>query len=103
MKKGFHIILLLCLALSTMAQSTADSLQAVLENERNDSLRFDALYSLSAYYLDEEKVYRLYVCEECRCYLKAIDLRQVGRPVLFPVERLTTLNMDLAARQEGYQ
>jgi len=48
-------------------------------------------------------MYRLYVCQNCRRYLKAIDLRQVGRRILFPVERLKTLNMDLAARQEGYR
>lgn len=56
-----------------------------------------------SYYLDEKGVYRLYVCQNCQHYLKAIDLRQVGRPVLFPVERLKTLNMDLAARRQGYR
>jgi len=56
-----------------------------------------------SYYPDEKGVYRLYVCQNCRRYLKAIDLRQVGRRILFPVERLKTLNMDLAARQEGYR
>jgi hypothetical protein len=35
--------------------------------------------------------------------LKAIDLRQVGRQVLFPVERVTTVAMDVAAQEEGFQ
>jgi FdhE protein len=55
------------------------------------------------YYPSEDGVYRLYVCQECRRYLKTIDLRQVGRTVLLPVERVTTVAMDAAARQEGYR
>ncbi len=55
------------------------------------------------YYPSEDGVYRLYVCRECRRYLKTIDLRQVGRTVLLPVERVTTVAMDAAARQEGYR
>lgn len=55
-----------------------------------------------AYYPSEDNVYRLYVCQECRHYLKTLDLRQVKRVVLLPVERVTTVAMDAAARQEGY-
>jgi FdhE protein len=56
-----------------------------------------------SYYLGEDGVYRLYVCKACHRYLKAIDLRQVGRQVLFPVERVTTVAMDVAAQEEGYR
>jgi FdhE protein len=55
------------------------------------------------YYPSEDGVYRLYVCQECQRYLKTIDLRQAGRVVLLPVERVTTVAMDAAARQEGYR
>ena len=55
------------------------------------------------YYPGEDGVYRLYVCQVCHRYVKAIDLRKVGRQVLFPVERVTTVAMDVAAREEGYQ
>jgi FdhE protein len=55
-----------------------------------------------SYYLSEEEVYRLYVCQACRRYLKVLDLRKVGRQILFPVERITTVGMDVAARQQGY-
>ena len=55
------------------------------------------------YYPSEDGVYRLYVCQECERYLKMIDLRQVGRQILLPVERVTTVVMDAAARQEGYR
>jgi FdhE protein len=56
-----------------------------------------------SYYLGEDKRYRLYVCKACQRYLKALDLREVSREVLFPVERISTIGMDLAARQEGYR
>jgi FdhE protein len=56
-----------------------------------------------SYYLGEDEAYRLYVCNACRRYLKAIDLRKVGYQVLFPVERLKTVGMDVAAQQEGYR
>jgi formate dehydrogenase accessory protein FdhE len=55
-----------------------------------------------AYYPDQEGVYRLYVCNACQRYLKTIDLRQVdGRNLM--AEPIVTVNMDLAARQEGYR
>jgi FdhE protein len=54
------------------------------------------------YYPSEDGVYRLYVCQACRRYLKTIDLREVQREVTLPVERITTVAMDAAARAEGY-
>jgi FdhE protein len=56
-----------------------------------------------AYYPSEDGVYRLYVCQECRHYLKTIDLRETARAVVLPVERITTVAMDMAAQREGYQ
>jgi len=48
-----------------------------------------------AYFTNEDsRMYRLYVCEECRAYIKAIDLRRTGKEILLPLERLTTLDMD---------
>jgi FdhE protein len=54
------------------------------------------------YYPSDDGVYRLYVCQECRRYLKTIDLREVEGEALLPVERITTVAMDAAARSEGY-
>ncbi|RLC87753.1 MAG: hypothetical protein DRJ03_04950 [Chloroflexi bacterium] len=56
-----------------------------------------------AYYPSDDKVYRLYVCQECRRYLKTLDLREAKRAVLLPVERVVTVAMDAAAQQEGYR
>ena len=54
------------------------------------------------YYLSEDEVYRLYVCQVCHHYLKTIDMRQVARKVIPPVERIITVAMDVAAREAGY-
>jgi formate dehydrogenase maturation protein FdhE len=55
-----------------------------------------------AYYLSDDQVYRLNVCEQCRRYLKTIDLRQVAGERLLAAERVLTAAMDVAALQAGY-
>jgi FdhE protein len=58
-----------------------------------------------AYFTDEEEsyLYRLYVCEQCRTYIKAIDLRRTESEVLLPLERMMTLDMDRQAQEKGYK
>lgn len=55
------------------------------------------------YYLSEDEVYRLYVCQVCKHYLKAIDLRKATHKVVLAVEPLLTVAMDLAAQEQGYK
>ncbi|MGQ9626188.1 MAG: formate dehydrogenase accessory protein FdhE [Anaerolineae bacterium] len=55
------------------------------------------------YFPSEDGLYRLYVCDACKRYLKTIDLRQARRQVYLPVERLLTVSMDMAAQGEGYK
>ena len=55
-----------------------------------------------SYFTDDEGLYRLYICERCRHYLKAIDLRRVEREVLLPLERFLTLDIDHQAQEKGY-
>ncbi|HEX76609.1 MAG TPA: formate dehydrogenase accessory protein FdhE [Dehalococcoidia bacterium] len=55
-----------------------------------------------AYFTDDEGLYRLYVCEQCKHYLKTIDLRQAKSEVLIPLERMYTLDIDKQARELGY-
>ncbi len=55
-----------------------------------------------SYYSDESELYRLYVCEKCKSYLKAIDLRKSEGEVLMPLERVMTLDMDAQAAKYGY-
>ncbi len=56
-----------------------------------------------AYFTDDKGLYRLYVCEQCKHYLKAIDLRQAEAEVLFPLERFYTVDMDRQAQEQGYR
>jgi FdhE protein len=55
-----------------------------------------------AFFSDEEELYRLYVCERCKHYLKAIDLRKAKTEVLLPLERFYTLDLDSQAKERGY-
>jgi len=50
-----------------------------------------------AYFTDDKSLYRLYVCEKCRRYIKVIDLRQTEAEILLPLERILTLDMDRQA------
>ncbi len=56
-----------------------------------------------AYLTDEKELYRLYTCEQCQKYIKAIDLRRTAGEVLFPLERVLTLDMDRQANEAGYK
>ena len=58
-----------------------------------------------AYFTDEEEsyLYRLYVCEQCRTYIKAIDLRHTELEVLLPLERVMTLDIDKQGQEKGYR
>jgi FdhE protein len=55
-----------------------------------------------AYFIDDVGLYRLYVCEQCKRYLKAIDLRQAKSEILMPLERMLTMGMDAQAEEYGY-
>lgn len=54
------------------------------------------------YYPSDDHVYRLYVCELCKHYIKTIDLRVARKKVLLPVERIVTVAMDVAAQEKSY-
>ncbi|MBI4304165.1 MAG: formate dehydrogenase accessory protein FdhE [Chloroflexi bacterium] len=58
--------------------------------------------STLAYFTDDDGLYRLYVCDQCQHYLKAIDLRRANYEVLLPLERLLTMDIDVQARHENY-
>jgi FdhE protein len=53
-------------------------------------------------FTDEEELYRLHVCEQCKCYLKTIDLRKTEDEALLPLERFNTIDLDLQAKEYGY-
>jgi FdhE protein len=54
------------------------------------------------YLTDEKEVYRLYTCEKCRRYIKAVDLKNAGPEVIMPLLRILTIDMDSQAQEKGY-
>ena len=56
-----------------------------------------------AYYADKEGLYRLYTCQECRSYIKAVDLRKTSREKIPVLERVLTWEMDRQGVQEGFR
>lgn len=56
-----------------------------------------------AYFLSDERPYRLYVCSLCHCYIKAVDLRKTASEVLIPLEKILTLDLDRQAVGMGYR
>ncbi len=55
-----------------------------------------------SFFTDDEQLYRLYVCDHCKHYLKAIDLRKAKTEVLLPLERFYTMDLDSQAKERGY-
>lgn len=51
----------------------------------------------------EKKSHRLYVCDHCKRYLKAVDQRVAGTTVDLIAEPILTWSLDRAAREKGYQ
>ncbi len=60
-------------------------------------------HSKLEYFPEKKGPHRLYVCKACQRYLKTIDLRGAPGQVLLPVERVLSLHMEVAAKDEGYQ
>lgn len=56
-----------------------------------------------SYYASDDEMYRVYVCRNCQRYLKTVDLRKTHHQVLLPAERITTVALDVLAREEGFR
>lgn len=46
--------------------------------------------------------YQLVACTACRRYLKALDVRRAGRPLMLGVDTIATLPLDAAAARQGF-
>jgi formate dehydrogenase maturation protein FdhE len=56
-----------------------------------------------AHYPTDDNVYRLAVCEQCRRYLKTIDLREAAGERYLAAERILSVGLDAAAEEAGYR
>jgi len=57
--------------------------------------------SLDYLYIDEDKSHRANYCPECKRYVKTVDVRESDKDALLPLEDLITIQLDVAASQEG--
>ena len=64
-------------------------------NSDQDKLRY--------FYDEEDKSYRVEVCDKCKMYLKTADTRLTEKDVVLFVENLATLHLDIVAKEEGFQ
>ena len=63
--------------------------------EKQEDLRY--------FYGEGEDLYRVYVCEQCKGYIKVVDTRETGDPRGLAVDDVVTTHLDLLAEDEGYQ
>ncbi len=54
------------------------------------------------FYSDDEKEYRVNLCDACNNYIKVVDLRQMNRYFYPGLELISTLHLDLQAQKKGY-
>jgi FdhE protein len=54
------------------------------------------------FFSDEEKEYRVNLCDNCRSYIKTVDLRQMNRAFYPPLEQIATIHLDMIAQEKGY-
>jgi FdhE protein len=57
---------------------------------------------LQYFFARDDETHRVYVCDSCKHYIKTVDKRE--KPVVFPrLEDLTTMGLDMVAKNEGYR
>ena len=64
--------------------------------DNRDSASLEYLYS------ESEPEYRVYLCNECRHYLKVVDSRKLERVFFPPLEQVVSLHLDLTASEKGF-
>jgi len=57
---------------------------------------------LAYFSADDEKGYRVEVCESCKMYIKSTDFRELDKVSLPLVDDLESLSLDILAGNEGY-
>jgi len=58
---------------------------------------------LSYIYSEDERDYRLDVCNACRRYVKTVDTRNLARGCYPPLEQIASLHLDIKAAEAGFK
>ncbi len=64
------------------------------ENADSDTLQY--------FVTQDDDEHRVDVCENCKRYIKTVDLRKIGRIIYPPLEQVATLHLDMKASESGY-
>lgn len=59
--------------------------------------------TLHYFYTEEEKEYRVNVCDKCKKYVKTVDTRKMDRFFYPPLEQISTLHLDMKAKEAGFE
>jgi FdhE protein len=59
--------------------------------------------ALSYFYSEDEKDYRVDVCNACRKYVKTVDTRNLARGCYPPLEQIASLHLDVKAAEAGFE
>jgi len=59
--------------------------------------------TLNYFFTEEEKEYRVDLCDGCKKYIKTIDTRETGRYIYPPLEAVSTLHLDIKAQEKGFE
>ena len=59
--------------------------------------------TLNYLYSEEEKEYRIDLCDKCKKYIKTIDTRKTERIIYPPLEQVATLHLDIKAKEMKYE
>jgi len=54
------------------------------------------------FFTNEEQEYRVNLCDHCHQYIKVVDLRKMDRPFVPGLEMVSSLHLDIKAREKGY-
>jgi len=65
--------------------------------ENKDSKSLHYLFS------EDEKEYRIDVCDRCNKYIKNVDTRIITRFIYLPLEQIATLHLDIMAKEKGFE
>ncbi|RZB29628.1 MAG: FdhE protein [Desulfobacteraceae bacterium Eth-SRB1] len=65
--------------------------------ENTDAKTLNYLYS------EDEKEYRIDLCDKCKKYIKNIDKRKTDRIIYPPLEQVATLHLDIKAKEIKYE
>lgn len=59
--------------------------------------------TLNYFFSEEEKGYRVDVCDQCKKYVKTVDTRETEHPFYPLVEQVSTLHLDFLAQEQGLE